>query len=87
MKHNRITEREYSRIMLEFYTITLAFESRMHSNNFLNESERLSVIEKFNDIWLKFCSHWNSFDHSVHPNPFAFQNYLVDPFHVKPSNE
>lgn len=83
MKHNRIKEKEIARISLEFYSVAMAFESRMYSNNFLSEHEELSVIEKFNDIWLKFCSHWNSFDHLVHPNPFAFQNYLNNPLQVK----
>lgn len=87
MKSNRVTEREFSRIALEFYTITTAFEARTYSNNFANENEFLNIVEKFNDIWLRFCSHWNSFDHSINPNPFAFQNYLADPFHVKITNE
>lgn len=83
MKHNRIKERDVARIYLEFYSIVTAFESRMQTNNINSQHEHDLIIEKFNDIWLKFCVYWNSFDHSVHPNPFAFQNYLSNAFHVK----
>lgn len=82
-KHNRIRERELARIHLEFASVVMAFESRMETNNFKTQNEHDLIVEKFNDIWLKFCSHWNSFDHIVQPNPFAFQNYLVNSFHVK----